>query len=158
MSRRVMVPLDRSQHAETALAILSELLDSGDEVILLSVAEPAQQTQVDFKAGRITTGYLPGHGGITSGSRPDLPVYGETMDQVIQGQLDELQDYLRTHVAALETQGFGVRLISEIRNDSAQAIVEVARRCQPNFIVMVRTTHPGIGERLFGSVAQQVIR
>ena len=87
MSRRVMVPLDRSQHAETALAILSELLDSGDEVILLSVAEPAQQTQVDFKAGRITTGYLPGHGGITSGSRPDLPVYGELWTRSFRANL-----------------------------------------------------------------------
>jgi nucleotide-binding universal stress UspA family protein len=51
-----------------------------------------------------------------------------------------------------------VNIFVEISQDPAGTIADLARRVDPTFIVMVRTTHPGVGERVFGTVAQHLIR
>lgn len=160
MARRVLVPLDRSKGAEEALKVLPEVCEKGDEIILLSIAEPDRETQVGMRPGRIIRGGGMGSpGGSVGGfTRPDMPVYAETSDQAIQRALDELQTYLSPKATALEEQGFSVDMAFEISSNPAEAIVEVARRSKPTFIVMARTTHPGIAQRMFGTVAQQVIR
>jgi nucleotide-binding universal stress UspA family protein len=161
MARRVLVPLDRSKSAESALKVLPEVCEKGDEVILLSIAEPEREMQIGLRPGRVIRGTNPGSGGgggIAAFARPDMPIYGETGDQAIQRQLDELQDYLSPKARELTAQGFNVDMAFEISNHPAEAIVEVARKCTPSFIVMARTAHPGVAERLFGTVAQQVIR
>ena len=158
MSRRVVVPLDRTAHAEAALRVLPEICEEGDEVILLSVAEPARQTLRGMRPGRVVRGGVRITGDEAGAFSRDYPVYAETGDQVIQGQLDELQNYLLTLATKLEGQGFKVVVIVEISEEPAKAIVDVARRVHPTFIAMVRTTDPRLGERLFGTVAQHVIR
>ena len=87
-----------------------------------------------------------------------MPVYGETTDQTFQRQLNETMNQLRPLAATLEEKGFKVMMAAEVNEDPAEAIADVARRTKPAFILMKRTTHPGIGQRLFGTVAQQVIR
>jgi nucleotide-binding universal stress UspA family protein len=160
MPRRVLIPLDRSERAEAALKALPDVCEKGDELILLSVAEPGHETPMGIRPGRVimSSGLANPGGGAAGFARPDMPVYAETADQASQRQLDELETYLSPKAKALEEQGYGVHLAFEISNDPAQAIVEVARRTKPTFIVMTRTTHPGIAQRVFGTVAQQVIR
>jgi nucleotide-binding universal stress UspA family protein len=160
MARKVLVPLDLSERAETALKVLPAVCEKGDEIVLLSIAHPQHETQMGMRPGRIisSTG-----GGVPAGTvagfvRPDLPVYAETSDQAAQRQLDDLEGYLTPKARELEQAGFKVHMAFELNNDPAAAIVEVARRVQPSFIVMARTTHPGIAQRVFGTVAQQVIR
>jgi nucleotide-binding universal stress UspA family protein len=159
MSRRVLVPLDRSERADQTLKVLPAVCDKGDEIILLSIAEPEGETQTGMRPGRVVMG-----GGVTSSggaagfARPDMPVYAETADQASQRQLDELETYLSPKARELQDAGFDVHMAFEISDDPAEAILEVARRTQPTFIVMARTTHPGIAQRVFGTVAQQVIR
>ena len=139
MTKRILLPLDGTEHAEVALRALPGLSDPGDEIVLLSISEPRKAVQAGMRPGRII------RGGSADRTRPDFPVYAESDDQVIQGQLNEL--------------GFNeVELAVEVSEDPAGAIVDVARRVNPTFILMVRTTSPGIGERVFGTVAQRVIR
>jgi nucleotide-binding universal stress UspA family protein len=88
---------------------------------------------------------------------PDRPVYAETTDQVTQSQIDELADYLRSMVPGLEKQGFKVEVAVEISDDPTHAIVDLARRSKATFILMVRSTHRTVGERLFGTVARNII-
>jgi nucleotide-binding universal stress UspA family protein len=160
MSRRVLIPLDSSEHAEDALRVLSSVCEKGDEVILLSIAEPARETPAGMRPGRVIMGTAMGStaGGVGGFVRPDMPIYAETSDQATQRQLDELEGYLTPKARALESDGFQVSMAFEISKDPAEAIVDVARKLKPTFIVMARTTHPGIAQRVFGTVAQQVIR
>jgi nucleotide-binding universal stress UspA family protein len=154
VARRILVPLDRTDRAESALKALPDFCEAGDEVVLLSIAEPERQMVRGVRAGRTLRGPTMG----PTGAGPDLPVYAETPDQTDQRELDEMEDYLRPLARGLEAQGFKVSLAFEISDQPADAIVDVAKHCQPSFILMVRTTHPGVANRLFGTVAQQVIR
>jgi nucleotide-binding universal stress UspA family protein len=159
MPRRVLIPLDRTDRAEAALKLLPSVCEKGDEVVLLSIAEPQRELQTGVRPGRVVMGSVAtSTGGAAGFARPDLPIYGETADQALQHQLDELETYLMPKARELENEGFNVHTAFEINRDPAAAIVEVARRVKPSFIVMVRTTHPGIAQRVFGTVAQQVIR
>jgi nucleotide-binding universal stress UspA family protein len=160
MARRVLVPLDRSKSSEAALEALAQFCEKDDEVILLSIAEPEREVQVGLRPGRVIRGSSAGSagGGVAAFARPDMPIYGETGDQAIQRQLNELQDYLSPRAHELTAQGFNVDVAFEISSHPAEAILEVARKSRPTFIVMSRTSHPGLSERLFGTVAQQVIR
>jgi nucleotide-binding universal stress UspA family protein len=160
MARCVLIPLDRSERAEDALTVLSQVCEKGDDVVLLSIAQPERETQVGLRPGRVimSTGLGSSGGGAAGFARPDMPVYGETSDQATQRQLDELETYLSPRAKGLQEQGFSVHMAFEISDNPAGAIVEVARRVKPTFIMMARTTHPGIAQRVFGTVAQQVIR
>ena len=160
MARRVLVPLDRTERSELALKALPEICEPGDDVVLLSIAEQEHQLERGVRPGRTVRGGVagPAGGGTEAVAGPDLPEYAETRDQTYQRQLDEMEDYLRPKARALEAQGFRVSMAFEISNQPAQAIVDVARLWKPTFIMMARTTHPGVGGRLFGTVAQQVIR
>ena len=160
MARRVLLPLDRTNKSEEALKALPGLCDKGDEIILLSIAEEERTPQRGMRPGRVVRGGSVGGpaGGVAGVARPDLPVYAETHDQTTQRQLDEMESYMTPKARALESQGFIVAMAFEISEDPARAIVEVAKQTKPNYIVMMRTTHPGIGQRVFGTVAQQVIR
>jgi nucleotide-binding universal stress UspA family protein len=160
MPRRVLVPLDRSKRAEDALKLLPTVCEKGDDVVLLSIAEPEKELQTGMRPGRVimSSGMGTNSGGAAGFTRPDLPIYGETADQALQHQLDELESYLSPKARALEGEGFTVSMAFEISRDPAAAIIEVAKKVKPSFILMARTTHPGIGQRVFGTVAQQVIR
>lgn len=159
MARRVLIPLDGTDNAATAIASLPDVASPDDEIVLLSVAEPETALQRGTRPGRVVWGEVGGpSGGIGAAARPDMPVYGETTDQTFQRQLNEAMNRLRLLASKLEEQGFKVMIAAEVNEDPADAIVDVARRTKPVFILMKRTTHPGIGQRLFGTVAQQVIR
>jgi nucleotide-binding universal stress UspA family protein len=140
--------------------LLPTVCEKGDQITLLSIAEPERELQTGLRPGRVImgSGFGTGTGGAAGFARPDLPIYGETADQALEHQLDLLETYLSPKAKALEAEGFIASMAFEISRDPAEAIVEVARRLKPTFILMARTTHPGIAERLFGTVAQQVIR
>jgi nucleotide-binding universal stress UspA family protein len=150
MQRRVLIPLDRSERAEDALKALPSICEKGDEVILLSIAAPEHQTMTGMRPGRTITRAA----GIP---RPDFPVYAETSDQAAQRQLDELETYLTPKARQLEEQGYQVHMAFELSDHPGEAIAEVAQRVKPTFVLMLRATHYGVQERLFGTAAQHVI-
>ena len=150
MPRRVLIPLDRTERAEDALKALPDICEKGDEVILLSIAAPEHETMTGMRPGRTITRAA----GIP---RPDMPVYAETSDQVSQRQLDELESYLTPKARELEAAGYNVAMAFELSDHPGEAIAEVARRVKPTFVMLVRATHYGIQERMFGTAAQHVI-
>ena len=153
MTKRVLVPLDGSRNAEAALASLEQICDTDHELVLLMVKKPHQPERI---------GYLPGVLAIESVGRstvtPDLPVFAETTDQSDQQQLAEAGDYLDTVAACLRQKGYKVETEVLIDEKPEQTIVEYAKRTGPTFIAMVRRTHHGLGEILFGSVASGIVR
>ncbi len=159
MAKRAVVPLDRSERAELALHAIPKLLDPEDEIVLLSIAEPKSQIQSGTRPGRRAMQGVGPQGEAIGGREPDIITYADTEDQVIQGQLDEMEDYLQNKAGELHKLGFlNTQLVVEVSGNPAETIADLARRVDPTFIVMVRTTHADIGTRLFGTVAQHLIR
>ena len=159
MAKRAVVPLDRSERAELALQAIPKLLDPEDEIVLLSIAEPKSQMQRGTRPGRSASFGVGPQGEAIGGRDPDIITYAETEDQVIQGQLNEMEDYLQNKAGELHKLGFvNTQLFVEVSANAAETIADLARRVDPTFIVMVRTTHADIGTRLFGTVAQHLIR
>ena len=138
---------------------IPKLLDPEDEIVLLSIAAPKSQVQRGTRPGRAALFTLGPQGEAIGGRDPDIITYAETEDQVIQGQLSEMDDYLHNKASELHKQGFvNTQLLCEVSDNPAETIADLARRVDPTFIVMVRTTHADIGTRLFGTVAQHLIR
>ena len=159
MAKRAVIPLDRSERAELALRAIPKLLDPEDEIVLLSIASPKTSVPRGTRPGRAAWFSSGPQGEVIGGRDPDFITYAETEDQVIQGQLSELEDYLYNKVNELQKLGFvHTKLVCEVSDDPAGTIADLARRVDPTFIVMVRTTHPDIGTRVFGTVAQHLIR
>jgi nucleotide-binding universal stress UspA family protein len=158
VKRKVLVPLDGTDRAEGALQFLG-LIDRDDEVVLFAAGEPEKSPQRGTRPGRVVNGSVTSGGGVeTDISRPDVPIYGRTKDQEVDEKLAQLKDYLEGRATGLRKDGYRVEVVVELSATPAQAIIECARRVQPTFIAMVRTTHPSLADRVFGTVAQQVIR
>ena len=160
MAKRVLIPLDRTDRSEVALRAVADFCAPGDEVILLTIGLPVQQLQRGTRPGRVIRGGEtgPAGGGSVVTSRADIPVYAETKDQAIQSQLDEMQDYLLDKASKLEQDGFKVDVHMEVNENPAEAILDLARRTNPAFVMLARSTHHSVGQRIFGTVAQHVIR
>ena len=159
MNKKVLIPLDGTDQAERALQIL-DLLDKADEIVLFAAGEPEESVQRGTRPGRAVLGDVmgPAGGAVTDVPRPDVPLYVETKDQELQEKLAQLEDYLEEKAAGLRKDGYSVDIVAEISSAPAQAIIDCARKVQPTFIAMVRTTHPSLADRVFGTVAQHVIR
>jgi nucleotide-binding universal stress UspA family protein len=159
VKKKVLIPLDGTDMAERALQIV-DLIDKDDEVVLFAAGEPEDSPQRGTRPGRAVLGDVmgPAGGSVTDVPRPDVPLYVETKDQELQEKLAQLNDYLEGMAAGLRKDGYRVDVVAEISASPAQAIIDCAMKVQPTFIAMVRTTHRSLADRVFGTVAQQVIR
>lgn len=159
--KRVLVPMDGSKPAETVLGRLGDILDAGDEVVLLTVAAPAGRRRRGYRPGprvsALPMGPAIAAGGETTG--PDVPVFAETTVQAEQRQIDELADYLDHCAEPLRKHGFKVTTIVDLDNNPGRAIVAQAKRLSPTFIAMPRRSRAtAIRSALFGSVASDIVR
>jgi nucleotide-binding universal stress UspA family protein len=155
--KRVLVPLDGSEQAESALLPLAQLLAKGDVVALLWIGKPEHLQRVGSSPdGRRGAGFIGSPGSMVS-APPDISVFAETRPQVEERQISEGRDYLERLAAGLRNLGFWVTTHCQIAEHPAEVVVEFARDMKPTFIVMVRRSHFGVGEVLFGSVATRVI-
>jgi nucleotide-binding universal stress UspA family protein len=157
--KRVLVPLDGTKNAEAALSSLAQLCNPEDEVVLLKVEKPEGPQRAGYRPSPGEMDAIVGPaGGVASLSPPDVPYYVETGDQAAQRQLDEAKDYLESLAGNLRANGQKVQTEVLIADDPQDAIVDYAREMQPAFIAMLRRTHPGVAEVIFGSVATSVMR
>ena len=69
-----------------------------------------------------------------------------------------MRDYLEDRASPLRGRGFKVQTVALTSDKPADAIVDYARRMHPTFIAMLRRSHRTLGEILFGTVAQAVVR
>ncbi len=158
-TRNVLVPLDGTKNAEASLAILEKICDPEDQLLLLSVSKPEHPTQNGYRPGRLLRGGVVGPaGGFGGALTPDRPRYADIGSQVWQRQADESKDYLEGLAEGLRAHGFKVETEVLVDEHPDHAIIEFARASKPTFIAMLRRTHHGFGEMLFGSIAASIVR
>jgi nucleotide-binding universal stress UspA family protein len=130
-----------------------------DEVVLLKVEKPESSQRGGYRPSAAVMDAVTGPaGGFATVSPPDVPFYIETGDQTIQRQLDEAKDYLDGLASDLRASGRTVETEVLISDKPDEAIIDYAREMHPTFIAMLRRTHPGIAEVIFGSVATSVMK
>jgi nucleotide-binding universal stress UspA family protein len=85
------------------------------------------------------------------------PRHVETKEQAVERRLAELQDYLAGVAAKLEGNP-SVHLEAHCDDDAARTIIERASVEQPDVIVMATHSRSPVGQMLFGSTTEAVIR
>jgi nucleotide-binding universal stress UspA family protein len=133
--KTVVVPLDGSSVAEKVLPHVYDMARRMDlEVLLLRV-------------------YTLPIMGYTSED-----YYTPNLDELLEQAKDEAKRYLEQKVA--ELKGEGLRRVSSIflEGESAQQIIDFARKTPDNFVAMCTHGRSGIGRLVLGSVTNRVVR
>jgi nucleotide-binding universal stress UspA family protein len=138
MIDHVLVPLDGSALAESALEFGCQILAPNGKITLVTAIDMA-----------------------------DLPVYGSRMfpvlragaadyEQIIQTVLPQAQGYLKQVAGRCLTRGYNVEYCAHI-GDPALVIVEAAEQLNADAIVMCSHGRSGLNRWLFGSVTSKVL-
>lgn len=138
MFKRILVPLDGSELAETALPYAVELARKFDGRLLLFSATPLPVVSVD-----------PGEYPFTGYDY--VPELGEHLQ-------NETQSYLEEKQQALAAQGIGADVRVEQGNQPAELILTVAEGDAVDAIVMSTHGRGGVRRWVYGSVADKVLR
>lgn len=155
MARRILVPLDGSRRADSALEQLPQFCAPGDEVTLLAVERPSSRQQVGTRQARAVTQFSDPSGTARLAPGRETPVF-ETPAQARERQMAGLSSYLGRKAALVQSQGFQVHIQPIIDKDPARAIVDYAATYRPSAILMVpRRWDP---RRIFRSVSREVER
>ncbi|MCB8942887.1 MAG: universal stress protein [Ardenticatenaceae bacterium] len=136
MFRRILVPLDGSHLAESALPAALELASKfeGEITLIRVVASPTTMPTVDGRA------------------------YGELHFKMREHVLDEAEMYLKLHKNSLRQQGYVVHHQIVEGDSPAGAILDIAEAQNMDAIVMSTHGWGGLARWMFGSVADKIIR
>ncbi len=143
MSKKILVPLDGSNFAKTALKYARQLCEPGDEITLLRVIHPVVETALIQKSQAHVLGI------------EDLR-YGLPSTQVPLGnaEFNEAEQYVSTISSQLRNEGCVVhQLVCE--GPVVEEIVEAGKKA--DMIVMSTHGRSGIARVLLGSVASAVL-
>ncbi len=141
MLKHILIPLDQSALAETALDYAPKLIGPDSQVTLLTVLVPPDLS--------ISTLY--GTDGLAQ-SAMDIQAY-ESVERQIRVQAE---DYLRHISKRLASSGARVDISVQVGRD-ADAIVEHAKELGVDAILMATHGRSGISRWLLGSVTQKVL-
>lgn len=141
MLNHVLVPLDQSQLAETALEYAPRLLGPGGHITLLTVIVPPDLS--------FSSLYGEGIGPVMT----EMNVNYESLERQIRVQAE---DYLRKISERLASSGIRVDLLVQVGQD-AEVIVESAESLGVDAIVMATHGRSGLSRWLLGSVTQKVL-
>ena len=138
MFKKIMVPVDGSDHAVRAVALASELaLRYGAELIVLHVMKKTGSSLVS----------------------KELEIYAR-VEHITVSELDRLETVANRIVAWAETQAqqAGVRAVDQITEigDPGPTIVDCANKNGVDLIVMGRRGLGRVSELLLGSVSHRV--
>lgn len=138
MLKHVMVPLDESELAESALPYAREIVDaSTGKITLIGVV------------------YVPEY--ITSGLYPVPFEYQiENYEDVRKTRVNNAKDYLEKIVHDLQRGGLQAEIVVRTGNP-ADRIVETAEELAVDAIVMSTHGRSGFNRWIFGSVTQKVL-
>lgn len=138
MLKHVIVPLDGSQLAQTALDYALNLLCERGKVTLLTVLQQPDVPIYDFYPVTVT---------------PQVKDFETTFSETIA----RAQDYLKRLAEDIgEKYPFEVSIEVEA-GDAATAIVEIAEKLHADAVVMSTHGRSGLSKWLFGSVTQKVL-
>ncbi len=156
---RVLVAIDRSDIGESALAALSEWVQSsGADVCLLHVVHPREvheTAQASKYAHALTpaasyTGQM-----LPFSARSDK--LAENRSQALARLREERRDFLRERVREHFPGGEHTTIV-EMSEDIPHTIIEMAAQVQADFIAMATHGRGPLGQALLGSVAERVVR
>jgi len=134
-SARIMVPLDGSAFAESALPVALEIIGRAGELVLSSVAEEPDHVERDDR-GRVLA-YL---------------------DQQEEAVKRDTQDYLRRIEAQLKRQRPDLRVTFDVRiGEPAAGIAMAEIACGADLVVMATHGRTGLRRAVLGSVAGAVL-
>jgi nucleotide-binding universal stress UspA family protein len=136
MLKHILVPLDSSELAETALPYAKQILAEGGHITLLIVIQPP-------------TLYLDDYGAY-------LTIWGTTLEQQLGKLRWQAQVYLNTIVFRLESMKGHIESIIKVGYPSIQ-IIELAKDRSIDAIVMSTHGKTGLSRWLLGSVTQKVV-
>jgi nucleotide-binding universal stress UspA family protein len=156
MFDRLLVPLDGSELAETVLPHVAQLGQScaGEIILLRVIAPPGDGTRALYESLRLDMPVAP---------RPEL-VEGRT---AVQHPIYREQEMASLQAAAQRSLTRAKERLSEAGVDArvkvlfgrpAEKIVEYAHSEQVDLIAMVTHGRSGFRRRVFGSVAEKVLR
>lgn len=132
MSAQILLPVDRSDHAQTACRLAVDLFDSGT-IQFLHVIDPAEAS---FSA---------------EASVPNIPEdWYDTQRKRAEDRFEELDSMVEAH-------GLNTEHCIEA-GKPATTIVEVAEKNDIDHIVMGSHGRQGVSRILLGSVAETVVR
>jgi len=138
MLEHVVVPLDGSRLAQTALDYALKVLGGNGELILVSVLQQPDVPIYDFYPVTV---------------HPQVKNYELTFNETV----GRAQDYLKRLADDIETQyPYHVTCIVEA-GDPATIVVETAEKLHVDAIIMSTHGRSGLSRWLFGSVTQKVL-
>ncbi len=138
MLEHVVVPLDGSRLAQTALDYALRLLGESGELILVSVLQQPDVPIYDF---------------YPSTGMPQVKDYELTFNETV----GRVQDYLKRLADDIQAKyPYRVNTMVEA-GDPATAIIEIAQKLNVDAIVMSTHGRSGLSRWLFGSVTQKVL-
>jgi nucleotide-binding universal stress UspA family protein len=132
--RRVMVPLDGSELAETAIPHAVEL---------------ARKMNFDIVLVRASALPTPFYGG---------EEYGADIGEIWELLKKDAREYLDEKVRLLQQEGLGRISTALLEGDAAGTIIDLARESPKSLIVMCTHGRTGVGRWVLGSVADRVVR
>ncbi|MAS36668.1 MAG: universal stress protein UspA [Anaerolineaceae bacterium] len=143
MLNHILIPLDQSELAETALEYASKLVGPDSRITLLTVIVPPD---ISFAALYNPADGVPPNRMETTGSF-------ESLERQVRVQAE---DYLRRVGTRLSEKGVKVDILVQVGQD-AETIVENAANLNVDGIVMATHGRSGISRWLLGSVTQKVL-
>lgn len=129
-SNTIIVPLDGSAVAETALRYAEEMARAGDRELML----------VTIQDGIVVRGF-----------QPFADSEHMTVDEACEA-------YLERAVRAVEAAGVSARSVLITGDNAAAGILDVAADEDAEMIVLATHGRSGVGKWLLGSVAEKVVR
>ncbi len=137
MLKRILVPLDGSSLAETALPYALQIVNDGGEITLMMVVDETP-TVVE-----------------------DSPLFLDTKDDVIEPEqressLKHAEDYLARVVTTLNKSNIKIETMA-LHGKPAVEIVDMAKNSPVDAIVMSTHGRTGLSRWILGSVTQKVI-
>jgi nucleotide-binding universal stress UspA family protein len=138
MLSHVLVPLDGSALAETALDAAKKIIGSRGKITLLTVVEAPEYPEYI---------YLPTP--MVVPPRDDYAV-------ILENLLNQGKDYLREIAKRLQSEGINVAIDAFV-GDPADVILEVAQGLKVEAVVICTHGRSGFSRWLYGSVTQKVL-
>ena len=156
---RVLIALDRTEQAAEAIRSLARWAeDTRPDIHLLHVVHPDHVPETAAPTG--FTHSLTPAGTLTGQSLNIHEPYvrlAEDRSQALTRARTEAADFLRTLGASYFPDGT-VTAHVEASEHTAAEIVRQAALLQPDFVAMAAGEHRRLGERIFGSIHEDVVR
>ncbi len=156
LKRKLLIPLDGSDHSRTILTHVRRLMPPSEyEIILLHVVDPPHDILASPPPRVISSAWPePMFESASDAKAAHHPIYST---QSWESTRAEHEEDLAIDTQTLRDTGYEVRSVIEFGNP-AETIVQVARQEHADMVAMATHGRTGLSHLLIGSVAERVLR